>query len=196
MTPPELSPRAARFLATLPRRPWLATERVEALLIADGCPAFPAWLHFHERYAGYEETFYLDGFVWGLAHREPYWWNPERVNWERDGPGYDVWCADGHPTYSYQLDQDGVFAAHGQHRTFDLYVERMAAFREFVKGSREVPREVLLGAEFRAEFDTRVRPFLVPDLTDQFRRYYLSGTHLVIESAEDDRLSRAWVRIG
>ena len=178
----ELSPRALRFLSTLERRQAVPTEEVEAAISAAGCPAFAPWLAFHERYAGYLEQYYQDWFVWGLVHRETYWWTPNQACCEQDGPVWSIWCAEGHPTYSYQLDQDGVFAAHGEHRSFDLYVERLAAFREFVpskKVARDLPREEFHGSEFGAMFADRIRPFRVDELSDQFWHYYINDTHLV-----------------
>ena len=193
----ELSPRARRMLSTWERYPTVPTEEVEAAINAAGCPAFAPWLAFHERYAGYVERFYQDGFVLGLVHRQTYWWTPNRACCEPDGVGWSIWCAEGHPTYSYQLDQDGVFAAHGEHHSFDLYVERLAALREFApRGSavRDLEREERDGAEFQALFAGEIRPFLAAELSDQFWRYYQTDTHLVIENARDGRLYRAWER--
>ncbi len=193
----ELSPRAQRLLGTWKRRPAVPTEEVEATITASGCPCFDPWLAFHERYAGYVEIYYQDGFVLGLVHRDTHWWTPNKPCCEQDGPVWSIWCAEGHPTYSYQLDQDGVFAAHGQHRSFDLYVERLAALREFGprgSGTQDLERDEIRGAEFGAIFADRIRPFLVAELSDQFWRYYTSDTHLVIEDVEDGELHRAWVR--
>ena len=193
----ELSPRARRFLGTLERRPAVPTEEVEAILSAEGCPCFAPWLAFHERYAGYVEFFYHDGFVWGLVHRSSYWWKPNRANWEQDGPAWSIWCADGHPTYFYELDQDGVLAAHGGHRSFDLYVERVAAVREIARRgeARELSREEVCGPAFREVFSGRIEPWLVAELSDQFWHYYLSDRYLVLQRAEDGGLFRAWERL-
>jgi hypothetical protein len=193
----ELSPRALRFLATLERRPAVPTAEVETLLTAAGCPCFTPWLVFHERYAGYVEQYYQDWFVWGLAHRDSYWWEPNQVNCEQDGAGWSIWCADGHPTYTYELDQDGVFAAHGGSRSFDLYVERVAAVRELISraaGDHELSREELRGAAFRDLFQERIKPSFVPELSDEFRRWYVTDTHLVVDIADTGELYRAWER--
>jgi hypothetical protein len=194
---PELSPRARRLLESWERRPAVPTEEVEARFAESGCPCFAPWLAFHERYAGYVERFGHDGFVLGIVHRNPYWWTADKPCCEQDGPVWSVWCADGHPTYTYQLDQEGEFAAHGQHRSFDLYVERLAALREFAparKAVRDLSAVELRGAEFMATFDDRIRPGLVEELSDQFWRYYVTDTHFVIGSVESGTLSRAWVR--
>lgn len=103
----------------------MPTSKVEKFLTAAGCPCFGPRLAFHERYAGYVGQFHQDWFVWGLAHRESYWWSPNQVNCERDGLGWSVWCADGHPTCTYELGHNGSFAAHGGNRSFNLYVERV-----------------------------------------------------------------------
>src|SRR5436309_12706969 len=100
----ELSPRARRFLSTLERRPAVPTEEVEAILTAAGYPCFVPWLAFHERYAGYVEQFYHDWFIWGLVHQDCYWLTPDQARCERDGPVWSVACAEGHPTYCYELD--------------------------------------------------------------------------------------------
>lgn len=192
----ELSPRARKMLGTWERRPAVPTEEVAAAITAAGCPAFAPWLAFHERYAGYVEMFYQDGFVLGLVHRNPYWWTPNKPCCERDGTEWSIWCADGHPTYTYELDQDGVFAAHGGHRSFDLYVERVAAVREFAPrgGARDLERLEFRGAAFREVFTERIKPSLVAELSDQFWRYYLTDAYLVIEDAETGELHRAWER--
>ena len=92
-----------------------------------------------------------------------------RVVCERDGSGWSVWCADGHPTYTYELDQEGVFEAHGGNRSFDLYVERVAAVRELLAaGDRELTRDELRGEAFRDQFRERIVPSLVPELSDEF----------------------------
>ena len=185
-----------RFLSTLERRPAVPTKEVEAIIAAAGYPLFTPWLAFHERYAGYVEQFYNDWFIWGLAHRESYWWGPNAVACERDGASCSIWCAEGHPTYSYELDQDGRFGAHGQHRSFDLYVERVAAVRELVprESARELQRDELHGEVFLNFFRERIQPFLVAELSDQFCRFYLSDTHFVLEDAENGKFRRAWER--
>ena len=193
----ELSPRATRFLATLERRPAVPTEEVEALLTAEGCPGFAPWLAFHERYAGYVEWFYHDWFVWGLAHRQSYWLRSNRVVCECDGSRWSVWCADGHPTYTYELDQDGVFQAYGGNRSFDLYVERVAAFRELLAaGDRELTRDELRGEAFRDQFREQIVPSLVPELSDEFHHWYVSDKYFVIATAGTGELDRACERAG
>lgn len=193
----DLSPQAQRMLSAWERRPALPTEKVEAAILAAGCPVFDAWLAFHERYAGYVEWFYRDWFILGLAHHETRWWTPDHVACERDGDDWFIWCAEGHPTYSYQLDQDGVFAAHGRHRSFDLYVERCAALREYAPNQRVarlLPPAEIDSAEFQARFAGEIRAFLVAELTDQFWRYYVTETYLVIEQAHHGNIHRAWER--
>lgn len=189
------------MLAGWERRPAVPTDEVERIIVAAGCTPFPAWLHFHEQYAGYVEHFYHDGFVLGLAHAAPYWLAPNSVEIDGEGDGrtWTVWCADGHPSYSYQLDQTGEFQGHGGHRSFDLYVERLAALREFApdrKAVRDLSREEVRGSEFAAAFADDIRPFAVADLCDQFWRYYQTPTHVVIENAESGTITRAWERVG
>jgi len=63
-----LSRRAQAYLATLHREEPLPVAAVEKLLVAQNVPAHPAWLSFHEQFAGYHEDLGSDDVaVYGLA---------------------------------------------------------------------------------------------------------------------------------
>jgi hypothetical protein len=82
-----LSERARRFLDQCERTTAVPTADAERILRAGGWPTAPAWLEFHDRYAGYVERIYRDAAVWGL-----------RLS-EQRAPAQVVagWCASGPP---------------------------------------------------------------------------------------------------
>jgi len=47
-----LSKRAQNYLAQLQRDEPVPVAKVEQIIIAQGYPAYPAWLAFHEQFAG------------------------------------------------------------------------------------------------------------------------------------------------
>src|SRR3954466_614631 len=57
---------AVRYLATLQRVEVMTTREAEASLREQETPVSPAWLDFHDRYAGYIEPIGQDIAIWGL----------------------------------------------------------------------------------------------------------------------------------
>ncbi|HEX9539784.1 MAG TPA: hypothetical protein VGA04_16630 [Streptosporangiaceae bacterium] len=106
-----LSERARRFLDQCERTTAVPTADVERILREDGWPTAPAWLEFHDRYAGYVERIYRDAAVWGLVHEDSFWFGPRRaeVDQDEDEDGLFIYCAELHPAYGYRLDTTGRF---------------------------------------------------------------------------------------
>jgi hypothetical protein len=191
----ELSSRARRFLATLERRPAVPTAEVEAIITGSGFPCFAPWLTFHERYAGYVERSAHDWFIWGLAHRNPYWLgaNAVDVDSELDGKTWYITCADGHPSYTYRLEHTGEFLG-GPAESFDIHVERLALGWEFKQrgAARVCSVDELRDPAFRQVFEARVKPYWVAEASDRFSRYYMSDSYFVVESVQSGALRRGY----
>src|SRR6185295_3182144 len=123
-----LTERARKYLATLQRMEAIPTRDAEASLRQQEVPISPAWLDFHDRYAGYVEPMGHDVAIWGLIHREPTFLEAGRVSVDHIvQPDLDEWyvvCADVHPSYQYELDSKGEFFEKA--RSFDVLVEQNA----------------------------------------------------------------------
>lgn len=200
MTPPaellDLTPRARQFLSSLERRPAVPTEEVEAIIAAKGFPCFAPWLAFHERYAGYLLRG-NDGFLLGLVHRQAYWLAPNTpdIDGEGDGKTWYITCADGHPSYTYRLENTGEFLGWPA-ESFDTHVERSALWWEFRQRGpvRVWPLDELRGPVGRDTFERAVKPHLIAEATDRFFRYYATDTHFVAEWAETGELRLGYDR--
>jgi hypothetical protein len=133
-----LTPRAQKFLTKLRRLPAVPVSDVVAALERAGAPAYPAWLDFHERYAGYVESLGRESAIWGLVHRDSHWIAPGEVDVMRDdaedGDGQlMVMCAEAHGSFYYRLYEDGHFSSYGGGgpcESFDVKVEQNAIFSE------------------------------------------------------------------
>jgi hypothetical protein len=123
-----LSERAQRYLAGLERLPAVPVSRVEQALRDQGQPCFPAWLEFHERYAGYVETLGLERAVLGIVHEQSRWIVPGRAAAARSYEPEAEWfvaCAEAHPSHVYQLGDTGFFKTPAA-VSFDVKLERSA----------------------------------------------------------------------
>ena len=182
-----LSQRAKSYLTTLQRETPVPTADVERLLVAQGFPAFDAWLAFHDEFAGYFED--LGGgevAVWGLAREKGEWVAPRSVDvtLRRDGSPLFVWCADAHPSHDYKLKTDGVFLGPPyRSHTFSVKVERNALYWDFARagrarfayGGNQVPLDDC------APLLADMTPYLVAEASDEFAKYYLTGDKLLVE---------------
>jgi len=135
---PELSDRGLRFLATLTRYPAASKATLEDVLQQQGLPLPEAWLTFQEHYAGYESNIGLDGMVWGLIHPEIRYSAPGaavltmNTYTDSDTGRLQASCADIHPSYVMELDENGTLCFQDQHySSFDLFIERSAQYVEF-----------------------------------------------------------------
>jgi len=135
---PELSERAQRFLATLKRYPAASKATLEDVLQKQGLPLSDAWLTFQEHYAGYESNIALDGMVWGLIHLEIRYSAPGAAVLTMDtytdsaNGRLQASCADIHPSYVMELDENGTLLFQDQHYSnFDLFIERSAQYVDF-----------------------------------------------------------------
>ena len=127
------SERAQRYLASLERLTPVPTARVEQVLKDQGSPCFPAWLEFHERYAGHVEPIGLERAVWGLVHAQSRWVKPFRAVVTPSLQAEADWlitCAEVHPSYVYQLGDTGFFKVRGAD-SFELRLERAALRVDF-----------------------------------------------------------------
>ena len=194
----ELSTRARRYLDTLERRAAVPTAEVETIIREAGFPCFIPWLAFHDRFAGYVEESASDWFIWGLAHRDPYWRDANAVDIDSksDGQTWSIACADGHPSHNYRLDHAGVFVSGYSAESFGIHVERIALGWDF--GGRGKFRSwttaELRDAAFREVFEERIKPHLVPEASDRFSRCYRTDTYFVVESSATGSLQRGFER--
>ncbi len=112
-------------------------ERVETLTDADVAIAFqkveqpllPAWLEFHQEFAGYVFHDGRERLELGLVVEEPVWLPAGLPEVTVVGDSKLVACADAHPSFDYALDQHGEFSGiggGGPCETFAKHVEQMA----------------------------------------------------------------------
>jgi hypothetical protein len=128
-----LSERARRYLASLQRLAPVPTAEVERALRRQGLQCYPAWLDFHERYAGYVEPIGLEAAVLGIVHAQSRWMVPgavATVDSYQSEADYFVVCADVHPSYEYYLGDTGFFRSPWA-STFEVKLERSAARVDF-----------------------------------------------------------------
>jgi hypothetical protein len=124
-----LSERARHYLSTMTRIPAVPTEEIERVLKRQGDKCFPAWLEFHERYAGYIEPLGLESAVLGIVHTRSRWIRPGCAIVSRSYESNAFWfvtCADVHPSYVYSLGDSGFFRERPA-SSFEVNLERSAA---------------------------------------------------------------------
>jgi hypothetical protein len=191
-----LSQRAQKYLAQLHRDEPLPVAKVEQIIIAQGYPAHPAWLAFHEQFAGYHENIGSGNTaIWGLAFPTPR---------KSGGDAYKVYvnlhlgvpffiaCADVHPSFDYNLMPDGEFIGPPfPSENFSIKVERNTLLWEF---SSAGPVQRVYDVDGVSLFDLRqqlldeLRGYLVPEASDKFANYYASPTKVLLESLENNTL--------
>jgi hypothetical protein len=171
-----LSARAQSYLATLPRHPAVPVARVADALRRAGAPVVPAWLDFHDRYAGIEDPLGRDLAILGIVHEETHWLSANDANVEQENDGsWWVLCAEVHGSYAYRLEEDGSFHSYGAGgpcASFDVRIEQDAvlwsAFRDgrswtscfdFTRRPRAAGLDALRAA---------VRAEIVPEASDRF----------------------------
>jgi hypothetical protein len=193
-----LSERARRFLDQCERTTAVPTGDVERILRESGWPVAPAWLEFHDRYAGYVERIYRDAAVWGLVHEDSFWFGPRRAEVDRDEDDEDegglfIYCAELHPAYGYRLDTAGRFLAYGQEASsFDVHVERLAVWREFTadhEAHKIVDQERLHDSEYRAELLARLGERPIPEASDSNFAWYADEETLIADDLSRGHLS-------
>jgi hypothetical protein len=191
-----LSERARRFLNQCERDTAVPTADVERILRDGGWPAAPAWLEFHDRYAGYVERIYRDAAVWGLVHEDSFWFGPRRAEVDTDEDHEDdlfIYCAELHPAYGYRLDPAGRFLAYGQEASsFDVHVERLAVWREFTtdhQAHKIVDQERLRDPEYRAELLARLAERPIPEASDSNCAWYADEETLIADDIRRGYLS-------
>jgi hypothetical protein len=161
-----------------------------------GFPCAPSWLEFHERYAGYVEVIGRDVAIWGLVHANPQWMAPRQVDvdGESDGKTWYITSADVHPSYVYRLDQNGEFLG-GPAQSFDIHVERVAAFVEFQKRQhcRPLSGEELRSSRVREMLAAKAAPSLLVEASDAFFNCYVSRNYLLVVHAPTGALRNGFV---
>ena len=192
-----LSQRAQDFLASLRRDEPVPIETVVELLAKHGLDPIPAWLEFHERYAGYWEDIGAGDFaIWGLAHATVQGGhnNPNEiyVNKTSYGEAVTILCADVHPSWDYLLKPTGEFIGPPfRCATFDVKVERNALMMEFTKAGpveRIWKIDDVRVENCRKQLVDELQGFLVPEASDKFARYYLSPDKLMLESLHNEAI--------
>jgi|SRR5690554_3035512 len=188
-----LTDRARKYLATLKREPFVPTKQVERIFIDSECPFFENWLEFHEKYAGYVEVLGNDTATWGLVHREPGWLAPMgiEVDYDKKEDGYDIVCADVHPSYNYVLTNRGEFLGFPS-ESFDIYVERKSIGREFSLDGKVIDFNKGGVDEEKVSRVLRDSNF-IPEASDKFSSYYLYENILLIKSSNYSSI-RGWVK--
>jgi hypothetical protein len=196
-----LSERARRFLDQCERTTAVRTGDVERILRESGWPIAPAWLEFHDRYAGYVERIYRDAAVWGLVHEDSFWFGPRRAEVdedEDDEAGLFIYCAELHPAYGYRLDTAGRFLAYGQEASsFDVHVERLAVWREFTADHRVhkiVDQERLHDPEYRVELLARLAERPILEASDSNFAWYADEETLVADDIRRGYLCNVLLR--
>lgn len=156
-----LSERARSYLSTLKRVTPVSTAMVERALKEQDVPCYPAWLEFHERYAGYVEPLGLEEAVLGIVHERSKWIVPKRAAVE---PSYEssasrfVICAEVHPSYVYKLGDTGFFREPAA-SSFEVKLERSAARVAFFarRGAKAVRDQANIRAiDDRLDSETQV----------------------------------------
>ena len=191
-----LSRRASNYLATLCREDPLPVGKVEELLRAQNVPAHPAWLAFHEQFAGYYEDIGAgDLAVWGLAFGAARKSGGDAhtvyVNLHNGVP-ISVSCADVHPSWDYNLTPDGKFVGPPfPSDNFSVKVERNALMWEFtsagpVRRLYEVDGVSL--SHLRKQLLDELAAYRVPEASDKIANYYSSRDKLLLESLENATL--------
>ena len=103
------------------------------MLERQGVECYPAWLDFHERYAGYVEPLGLEVAVLGIVHTRSRWIIPGAAAVVRSYECHAEWfvyCAEVHPSYVYKLGDTGFFSSPPA-SSFQTHLERCAVWFEF-----------------------------------------------------------------
>jgi hypothetical protein len=137
-----LSERARRYLSKLKRITPVPTAEVQRALELQGVNCYPAWLDFHERYAGYVEPLGFEAAVLGIVHARSRWIKPRTAAVVRSyecNAEWFVYCAEVHPSYVYKLGDTGFFRSPPA-SSFQMHLERCAAWFEFFSrpGAKQV----------------------------------------------------------
>ncbi len=196
------TPRATEYLASLKRLTPVPTSAVEQSLSSQGAPCFDVWVSMHEKYAGYiEQLGSGDYAVWGIVHHKPNWLSPlvAQIDREVKEPIWYVTCADVHPSYVYNLDQDGRFFVPPT-ANFDVYVERNALVWEFFQRgqARRAEREELRNEAVLHSIQREIESgalTLVQEASDDSAQYFSGSTLLIKKDVESTAIKQIWRRI-
>lgn len=192
-----LSRRALDYLATLRRDDAVPVAVVERTLVERGFEPYPAWLEFHEQFAGYWEPIGGDNVaIWGLmlSQVSGLYNEPNQIYVTLDGKGQPAFiaCADVHPSFDYNLTPAGKFIGPPfPSLPFSVKVERNGLMWEFTSAG-PVKRAYKLGdtpiTKLRDQLLAELQPFHVPEASDKFANYYMSPDKLLLEALEVDTL--------
>jgi hypothetical protein len=191
-----LSRRAQDYLATLRREEPVPVAAVAQLLAAENVPAHPAWLLFHEQFAGYVEDIGSgDLAAWGLAFgsAKEFAGDALTVSISRyKGTVVSISCADVHPSWDYNLTPEGKFNGPPfPAENFTVKVERNALMWEFVKAGPVQRLYEINGAslnDLRKPLLEELAAHRVPEASDGIANYYASSTKLLLESLGNSTL--------
>jgi hypothetical protein len=125
--------RARHYLSKLKRITPVPTAEVQRVLERQRVECYPAWLDFHELYAGYVEPLGLEAAVLGIVHTRSRWIIPGAAAVVRSYDPHAEWfvyCAEVHPSLVYNLGDTGFFSS-PEASSFQVYLERRAAQIEF-----------------------------------------------------------------
>jgi|GEM_PF-2117210 len=191
-----LSRRAQDYLAILHREEPVPVAAVAQLLAAENVPAHPAWLSFHEQFAGYVEDIGSGDFaVWGLAFGSARKSGGDAltvfVN-RFKGTLVSISCADVHPSWDYNLTPEGKFIGPPfPSGNFTVKVERNALMWEFVKAGPVQRLYEINGVSLNAhrkQLLEELAAYRMPEASDRIANYYASPTKLLLESLENATL--------
>ncbi len=194
-----LSKRARSYLASLERRAAVPTRDVEAAIVRAGYEPFPAWLAYHDAYAGYVEPLGRESAVLGLVHGASHWLaaGEAEVDLWDDG-ALVITCADVHPSFAYTLFSDGHFwssGGAGECATYDVKVEQSGAFVEKTRDGRDWKRIVRPMVDNPSGL-TRLREALgaarVDEASDVYNETWVARDAMWLEGADEKRALDLW----
>ncbi len=186
-----LTARAQRWIDGLNRIDPVPLERVQDALGQLDFPTPPAWLDFHEQYAGLIIPIGADGALLGLMHDRTMFFYPPKargldVDHDRDD-GYVIVCADAHPSCDFNLTENGTFRG-GPTADFTTYLEQLAVIDTFYQQSQSRPTvHMLPGLDKRSDLHERVLSECTLDeaCSDSFREYWVGETLLGIRDLQE-----------
>lgn len=184
----KLSERGQRWLKRLSREVPLPSAEVVKLIEDAGYVAHPAWIEFHDQFAGYiEEVAPGDIAVWGLARRKdatppvscqlgtifiapPEGHLPETIM-----------CADVFPVHDYYLDPSGAFyGVGGPADSFAMKLERNGLVSEFrLQGGQQTLLTHKSDLPEHQKLLSEMQDFLVPEASSKAEKYFLHGGRLL-----------------
>jgi hypothetical protein len=148
----------------------------------------PAWLDFHEGYAGYVEPLGGEAAVWGLAHRASHWYRPCAVSVATSLEPHAarfIARADVHGSYVYALGDTGFF----RERAAESFDVSSSATRLAPSGSARTLR----AAECSARATPPAGRHRGAEASDRFFRVHVGAGVTAVQDVDRARVVKAWI---